>query len=118
MGIEHYLPRALAAYDTQAARATQAATQRAAADERPQREQYQTWEQHELDQRRAALPPAELAAREAAARARLVAEGTPAVRCRWRCGWRSTRCSRRRPGCRPSRPGGTRRRHADEARNV
>ena len=48
-GILHYTARALAAYDAQAARATQAATQRAAADERPQREQYQAWEQHELD---------------------------------------------------------------------
>ena len=78
-GIRHYLPRALAAYDAQAAQATQVAAQRAAADERTQREQYQTWEQHEVDQRRAALPPAALAAREAAARARLVAAGTPAV---------------------------------------
>ena len=78
-GIRHYLPRALAAYDAQAARATQAAAQCAAADERTQREQYQTWEQHEVDQRRAALPPAELAALAAAAQARLVAAGTPAV---------------------------------------
>jgi hypothetical protein len=79
MGIEHYLPRALAAYDTQATRATQEATQRAVAAERTQREQYQTWEHHAVDQLRAALPPAELAARAAAAQARLVAEGTPAV---------------------------------------
>jgi hypothetical protein len=76
-GILPYLPRGLAAYDAQAARATQAATQRAAADERTQREQYQAWEQREVDQLRAALPPAELAAREAAARARLIAEGKP-----------------------------------------
>ena len=78
-GIRHYLPRALAAYDAQAARATQAATQRAAADERTQREQYQAWEQRQLAQRRAALPPAALAALEAEAHARLVAAGTPAV---------------------------------------
>jgi hypothetical protein len=75
-GILPYLPRALAAYE---ARATQAATQRAAAAQRAQREQYQAWEQHEVDQLRAALPPAELAAREAEARARLIAAGTPAV---------------------------------------
>jgi hypothetical protein len=77
MGIEHYLPRALAAYDTQATRAPQAATPRAAADERTQREQYQAWEHHQLAQLRAALPSAELAALEAAARDRLVAEGKP-----------------------------------------
>jgi hypothetical protein len=74
MGIEQYLERALAAYQ---ARATQVAAQRAAADERTQREQYQAWEQRAVDQLRAALPPAELAAREAAARARLVAAGKP-----------------------------------------
>ena len=78
-GILNYLPRALAAYDAQAARATQAATQRATADERTQREQYQVWEQRELAQLRAARPPAELGALEAVARARLVAAGTPAV---------------------------------------
>jgi hypothetical protein len=78
-GILHYLPRALAAYDAQAARATQAATQRAAADERAQREQYQAWEQRQLAQLRTALLPAALVALEAEARARLVAEGTPAV---------------------------------------
>ena len=78
-GILQYLSRALAAYDAQATRVTQAAAQRAKADERTQREQYQTWEQHEVDQLRAALPPEELAACEAAARARLVAEGTPEV---------------------------------------
>jgi hypothetical protein len=78
-GILQYLSRALAAYDAQAVRATQATAQRAKADERTQREQYQTWEQHEVDQLRAALPPEELAACEAAARARLVAEGTPEV---------------------------------------
>jgi hypothetical protein len=77
MGIEHYLPRALAAYDTQATRTTQVAAQRAAADERTQCEQYQAWEHHQLEQRRAALPSAELAALEAAARDRLVAEGKP-----------------------------------------
>ena len=78
-GILHYTDRALAAYAAQTARATQAAAQCAAADERTQREQYQTWEQHEVDQRRAALPPEELAALAAAAQARLVAAGTPAV---------------------------------------
>ena len=83
-GILHYLPRALAAYE---ARATQAATQRATADERIQREQYRTWEQGELTRLRAALPPAELAALEAAQHARLVAEGTPA--CALRMGVRA-----------------------------
>jgi len=78
-GIRQYLPRALAAYDAQATRATQAATQRAATDERTQREQYHAWEQRAVDQLRATLPPAELAALEAQARARLVAEGTPAL---------------------------------------
>jgi hypothetical protein len=78
-GILHYLPHALAAYDAQAARATQAAAQRTAVDERTQREQYQAWEQQQLTQLRAALPSAELAALEAAARDRLVAAGTPAV---------------------------------------
>ncbi len=78
-GIVQYLPRALAAYDAQAARATQAATQHAAADERTQREQHLAWQQHELARLRAALPPAELATLEAAQHARLVAEGTPAV---------------------------------------
>jgi hypothetical protein len=68
MGIAQYLDRALAAYQ---ARATQVAAQRV------QREQYQAWEQGAVDQLRAALPPEELAAREAAARARLIAEGKP-----------------------------------------
>jgi hypothetical protein len=76
-GILHYLPRALAAYDAQATRATQVVAQHAAADERTQREQYQAWEHHQLAQLRAALPSAELAALEAAARDRLVAEGKP-----------------------------------------
>ncbi len=76
-GILQYLPRALAAYDAQATRATQATTRQAAADERTQREQYQAWEQCEVDQLRAALPPAELVALEAAAHAQLVAAGTP-----------------------------------------
>jgi len=78
-GLLSYLPSALAAYEAQAARAPQAAAQRAAADERTQREQYQAWEQREVDQLRGALPPGELAAREAEVRARLRAEGTPAV---------------------------------------
>jgi len=76
-GIRQYLPRALAAYDAQATRATQAATQRAATDERTQHEQYHAWEQRAVDQLRATLPPAELAALEAAAHAQLVAAGTP-----------------------------------------
>ncbi len=78
-GIRQYLPRALAAYDAQATRATQAATQRAATDERTQREQYHAWEQRAVDQLRATLPPATLAAREEVHHAQLVAEGTPAV---------------------------------------
>ncbi len=78
-GILSYLPHALAASDAQAARATQATAQQAAADERTQREQHLAWEKHELARLRGALPPAELAALEAAQHARLVAEGTPAV---------------------------------------
>src|SRR5262249_15253777 len=78
-GILHYLDRALAAYDAQAARVTQATAQRTAADERRWREQYLAWQQQELARRRAALPPAELAAPEGASRARLVAAGTAAV---------------------------------------
>ena len=75
-GILHYLPRALAAYDAQAARVTQAAAQRTAADERTWHERYLAWRQCELRQLRAALSPAELAALEDTTRARLVAAGT------------------------------------------
>jgi hypothetical protein len=78
-GILHYTDRALAAYDTRAVQGTYATTRQAAADERTQREQYQAWEQRQLAQLRMALPPEALAAREAEARARLVAAGTPAV---------------------------------------
>jgi hypothetical protein len=78
-GILHYTDRALAAYDARAVQVTHATTRQAAADERTQREQYQAWEQCEVDQLRGALPPEELAALEAEARARLRAEGTPAV---------------------------------------
>jgi hypothetical protein len=78
-GILHYTDRALAAYDARAAQGTHATTRQAAANERTQREQYQAWEQHQLAQRRAALPPQELAALEAEARARLMAAGAPAV---------------------------------------
>jgi hypothetical protein len=74
-GILHYLDRALAAYDV---RTRQGATRQTAATERTQREQYAQWRQEMLAQLRAALPPAELAALEAAHQARLVAEGTPA----------------------------------------
>lgn len=74
-GILHYLPRALAAYDT---RATQTTTSQAAADARQWEERYVQWRQEALAQRRAALPPDELAALEAESRARLVAEGTRA----------------------------------------
>ena len=77
-GILHYLPRALAAYDAQAARATQAAAQRAAADERTQREQYRPGSRSQLASSARPCPPPALAALEAEARARLVAEGTPA----------------------------------------
>jgi hypothetical protein len=77
-GILHYLPRALAAYDARAAQGTLATTRRAVANERAQREQHRTWEQQQLEQLRAALHPAELAALEEASRVRLVAEGTPA----------------------------------------
>src|SRR2546421_3106385 len=75
MGIVHYLPRALAAYDT---RATQATTQQAEATTRRWQERYVQWRQATLAQLRAALPPAELAALEAAHQACLVAEGTRA----------------------------------------
>jgi hypothetical protein len=75
MGILHYLPRALAAYDT---RATQATAQQMEAATRRWQERYAQWRQETLAQLRAALPPAELAALEAAHQARLVAEGTPA----------------------------------------
>ena len=78
-GILHYTDRALAAYDARTAQGIHATTRQAAADERTQREQYQAWELRQLAQRRAALPPEELAALEAEAHARLVAAGTPAV---------------------------------------
>lgn len=74
-GILSYLPRALAAYDI---RATQAAAQQRDAAVRHWQECYAQWRQETLAQFRAALPPAKLAALEAEARARLVAEGTPA----------------------------------------
>jgi hypothetical protein len=77
-GILQYTDRALAAYDARAAQGTHVTTRQAAVDERTQREQHRTWEHHQLARRRAALPPAELAALEAAQHARLVAEGTPA----------------------------------------
>ena len=76
-GILQYTDRALAAYNARAAQGTQATTRQAA--ERTQRAQYQAWEQGEVDQLRGALPPEELAVLEAEARARLRAEGTPAV---------------------------------------
>src|SRR5215467_14185991 len=66
-GILHYLDRALAAYDAQAGRTTQATAQRTAADERRRREQYLAWQQQKLARLRAALPPEELAALDAAA---------------------------------------------------
>jgi hypothetical protein len=74
-GILHYTDRALAAYDT---RTRQGTTRQTAASDRTRREQYAQWRQERLAQLRAALPPAELAALEAAHQARLVAEGTPA----------------------------------------
>jgi hypothetical protein len=78
-GILHYTDRALAAYAAQTARTTQAPPRQATATERTQREQYLAWEHRQLEHLRAVLPPAELAARAAAAQARLVAAGTPAV---------------------------------------
>jgi hypothetical protein len=77
-GILHYTDRALAAYAAQTARTTQALPRQATATERTQREQYFAWEQRQLTQLRAALPPEELAALEAEARTRLVADGMPA----------------------------------------
>src|SRR5207244_11124994 len=71
-----YLPRALAAYDAQAARVTQAAAQRTAADERTWHERYLEWRQRELRRLREALSPAELTTLEDTTRARLVAAGT------------------------------------------
>jgi hypothetical protein len=75
MGILHYLPRALAAYD---ARATQATARQAAAATRRWQERYVQWRQEAVARLRAALPAEELAALEAEHQARLVAEGTPA----------------------------------------
>jgi len=77
-GILHYTDRALAAYDARAVQVTHATTRQAAAAERTRREQYAQWRQQALAELRAGLPPAELAALEAAQQARLVAEGTPA----------------------------------------
>jgi hypothetical protein len=77
-GILHYTGRALAAYDARAAQDSQGTVQQTAAAERTQREQHRTWEQQQLEQLHAALAPEELAALEAEARTRLVAEGTPA----------------------------------------
>jgi hypothetical protein len=74
-GILHYTDRALAAYDAQT---TQVTARQTAATERTRREQYAQWRQERLAQLRAALPPAKLAALEAAHQARLMAEGTPA----------------------------------------
>ena len=64
--------------DARAAQGTHATTRQAAAAERTRREQYAQWRQQALAELRAGLPPAELAALEAAQQARLVAEGTPA----------------------------------------
>jgi hypothetical protein len=77
-GILHYTDRALAAYDARAVQVTHATTRQAAAAERTRREQYAQWRQQALAELRAGLPPAELAALEAAQQARLMAEGTPA----------------------------------------
>jgi hypothetical protein len=77
-GILHYTDRALAAYDARAVQGTHATTRQAEATERTRREQYAQWRQQALAQLRAALPPAALAALEAAQQARLVADGTPA----------------------------------------
>jgi hypothetical protein len=78
-GILHYTDRALAAYDARTAQGIHATPRQAAVDERRLREQYLAWQQQELARLRAALPPEELGALEAEARARLVAAGTPAV---------------------------------------
>ncbi len=77
-GIVHYLPRALAAYEARATQAVAEHAEAAAAAERTRREQYAQWRQQALAQLRAAQPPGELAALEAAHQARLVADGTPA----------------------------------------
>jgi hypothetical protein len=73
-GILHYLPRALAAYET---RATQAITQRGATATRRWQERYIQWRQATLAQLRAALPAEDLAALEAGSRTRLRVDGTP-----------------------------------------
>jgi hypothetical protein len=75
MGILHYLPWALAAYET---RATQAAAQQMDAATRRWQERYAQWRQETLAQLRTALPAEDLTALEAEQHARLVAEGTPA----------------------------------------
>ena len=80
-------------------------------------ERYVQWRQETLAQLRAALPPAELAALEAEAHARLMAEGTPAYALGLR-GWSSTPRWRRRPGCPPLRPGSRHRRQADAPRGI
>lgn len=77
-GILHYLPRALSAYAARTARATHATTRQVEATERTQRERYAQWRQQQLAVLRAQLPETELAALEATAQARLLADGTAA----------------------------------------
>jgi hypothetical protein len=78
MGILHYLPAALAAAATRATQVAQAHRHQAAVAERRKHERYLLWRHQQLSQLRASLPPAELAALEAAQQTRLLAARTPA----------------------------------------
>jgi hypothetical protein len=79
MGILHYLPYALAAYDTQATQRAQAIHHQAIRTERRCQERYLAWRQEALAQLRSTCPPAVLAGLETAQRDRLMAASTPAV---------------------------------------
>ena len=79
MGILHYLPHALAAYDVRTAQATYMRTQKAAACEQRWHERYLTWQQEQFARRRAAMPAETLRALEDAQRTRLIAAGTAPV---------------------------------------
>jgi hypothetical protein len=78
MGILHYLPAALAAAAARAAQVAQARRHQAALAARRCHERYLLWHQQQLAQLRASLPPAALAAVEAAEQTRLLAARTPA----------------------------------------
>jgi hypothetical protein len=79
MGILHYLPFALAAYDAQATQRAQATHHQATRTARRCQERYLAWRQEALAQLRATCAPAALAVMAAAQQAQLVAAGTPAL---------------------------------------